>query len=78
MASITMWGRGKVYGIMPPKDADEIGNSEDPDQTAPDPLGVCTVCPDLSVQKLWIIYISSFQKIVSSGFLNNSDSKLPA
>ena len=40
------------------KDANGIANSEDPDQTAP--LGdsfrssliwVCTVCPDLSVQK---------------------------
>ena len=44
---------------MPPKDADGIANSEDPDQTAP--LGgliwVCTVCPDLFVQKLMIITV---------------------
>ena len=42
------------------KDANGIANSEDPDQTTP--LGavliwVCTVCQDLSVQKLWIITV---------------------
>ena len=32
------------------KDANGIGNSEDPDQTAPgDLIWVCTVCPHLSV-----------------------------
>ena len=36
---------------MHPKDAEGIANSTDPDQTAP-MIWVCTVCPDLSVQKL--------------------------
>ena len=47
------------------KDADGIANSEDPDQTAPRSdcssrsslFWVCTVCPDLSVRKLWIITV---------------------
>ena len=34
------------------KDADEIASSVDPDQTVPSSLiWVCTVCPDISVQK---------------------------
>ena len=37
------------------KDANGIANSEDPYQTAP--TG-CTVCPDLSVQKLRIIMLT--------------------
>ena len=41
---------------MSPKDADGLANSEDPDQTAP--LG--TVCPDLSVRKLWIITVNNY------------------
>ena len=42
---------------MGPKDADGMANSADPDQTAPRSslIWVCTVCPDLSVQKFRII-----------------------
>ena len=39
------------------KDANGKANSEDPDQTAP---RVCTVCQDLSVQKLRIITVGYF------------------
>ena len=35
---------------MSPNDAEGMANSVDPDQTAL--IWVCTVCPDLSVQKL--------------------------
>ena len=41
-------------------DANEIANSEDPDQTAPSRsslIWVCTVCPDLSVRKLRVITV---------------------
>ena len=37
---------------MRPKDPAGIANSVDPDQTARTLIWVCTVCPDLSVQKL--------------------------
>ena len=37
---------------MHPKDAQEIANCVDPDQTAPSLIWVCTVCPDLTVRKL--------------------------
>ena len=37
------------YRLMGPIEADEIANSEDPDQTAL--IWVYTVCPDLSVRK---------------------------
>ena len=59
--SLTMWF---YLRVMCPNDAEGIANSVDPDQTAP--LGafsrssliwVCTVCPDLSVRKLWIIVV---------------------
>ena len=45
------------------KDANEIANSEDPDQTAPQGavlIWVCTVCPDLSVRKLKSHYSMNF------------------
>ena len=58
---------------MFPKDADELANSEDPDQTAP--LGsrsslirVYTVCPDLYARKLRIItvvHLLSFLRAVA-------------
>ena len=41
------------------KDAIVIANSEDPYQTAPSLIWVCTVCPDLYVRKLWIITVKS-------------------
>ena len=47
---------GSYHRGMHPNDADGMANSVDPDQTAP--LGVCTVCPDLSVRKLRIITVS--------------------
>ena len=37
-----------------------IANSEDPDQTAP--LGTCTICPDLSAQKLRVITVTVVHK----------------
>ena len=44
-------------------DANGIANCEDPDQTAQDSssslIWVCTVCPDLSVQKLRVITVVS-------------------
>ena len=40
---------------MSPNDADRMANSVDTDQTAP--LWVCTVCPGISVRKLWIIMV---------------------
>ena len=45
---------------MSPKDAVEIANSEDLDQTASSRnslISVCTVCPELSVPKLRIITV---------------------
>ena len=44
---------------MNPKDADEMANSVDPDQTAPRSslIWVCTVCPIISVRKLRIIIV---------------------
>ena len=47
------------------KDANGIANSEDPDQTAllrSILIWVCTVCPDLSVQKLRIITVARVLK----------------
>ena len=41
--------------VMHLKDEDGMSNSEDFDQTAPG--RVYTVCPDMSVQKLWIIKV---------------------
>ena len=46
------WTRWLVLRVMHPKNAQGIANSVDPDQTAPSLIWVCTVCPDLSVQKL--------------------------
>ena len=44
------WTRWHFFRVMHPKDAEGIANSVDPDQTAP--IWICTVCQDLSVQKL--------------------------
>ena len=52
------WTRWLFLRVMHPKDAAEIANSVDPDQTAP-LIWVCTVCSDLSVQKLRNITVSS-------------------
>ena len=48
---------------MCPKDAEEITNSEDPEQTAT--LGavliwVCTVCPDLTLQYFYSVWKTGF------------------
>ena len=48
--------------VIHQKDANGIANSEDPDQAAP-LICVCTVCPDLFVQKLWIITVLSGDKL---------------
>ena len=50
--------RGQTFGIFCQKDANGIANSGDPDQTAPRLIWVCTVCPDVSVQKLRLIMVS--------------------
>ena len=47
---------------MHPKDAEGIANSVDPDQEQSDRF--CTVCPDLSVQKLRNITLLSFLEII--------------
>ena len=47
---------------MQPKDAEEIANSVDPDQTA-SLIWVCTVCPDLSVRKLRKIMVVVMLKV---------------
>ena len=45
--------------VMCPKDADQMANSGDPDQTAQSSLiWVYNVCPGLSVQKLGIIMVN--------------------
>ena len=51
----TMW---LYHRVMSPNDADGMANSVDPDQTAL--IWVCTVCPGLSVQKLWLITVCAF------------------
>ena len=47
------------FSVFRQKDANEIhvANIEDPDQTAPSLILVCTVCPDLSVRKLRVITV---------------------
>ena len=44
---------------MRPKDADEMANSVDPDQTATG----ATVCQDLSVRKLTVIIVNKFESL---------------
>ena len=52
-----IWTRWLYHRVMHPKDAAGIANSVDPDQTRSSLIWVCTVCPDLSVQKLRIITV---------------------
>ena len=54
---------------MHPKDAAGIANSVDSDQTAQ--IWVCTVCPDLSVQKLRIITVMLLTPVLSSSYHSN-------
>ena len=46
--------RGQTLRVFCQNGANRIANSEDPDQTA---IWVCTVCPDLSVQKIRVIMV---------------------
>ena len=51
---------------MHPKDADRMANSVDPDQTAPfrsSLVLVCTVCSDLSVPILRILWFCFLQRL---------------
>ena len=64
------------FRVFCQKDAAGIANSEDPDQTAPfrsSLIWVCTVCPDLSVQKLQFIMV--FTKFLSFSLVNSSHGK---
>ena len=56
-----IWTKWIYYRVMSPKNADGFANSVDLDQTAPlsSLIWVLTVCPDLSVQKLRIITVST-------------------
>ena len=50
----------KLNGVIPQIDAVGIANSEDPDQNAPiwsSLIWVCTVCPNLTVEKFKIIIV---------------------
>ena len=61
------------HRVRSQNDADGMANSVDPDQTAPSLIWVCTVCPDLSVQKLRKItvpYFSLNQKVAVCMYLN--------
>ena len=46
-----------MFKVFFENDANGIANSEHPDQTAPSLIWVCTVCLDLSVQKLRVIRV---------------------
>ena len=50
--------------VMCPKDADGMANSVDPDHL----IWVCTVCPDLPVQKLRIITVTESQSLLVKGY----------
>ena len=53
-----IWTKLLYHTVILPYNADKMANSVDPDQTAPEEvilILVCTVCPDLPVQKLRII-----------------------
>ena len=56
------------------KDANGIAKSEDPDQTAPmsSLIWVCTVCPDLSVQKLRVITVQGENSLFFSSALKTA------
>ena len=49
--------RGSNLRVFCQNGANGIANSEDPDQTAPHLIWVCTLCPDLSVRKLRVIMV---------------------
>ena len=54
----TMW---LYHRITSPNDADGMANSVDPDRSIL--IWVCTVCPGISVRKLRIITVISFEKL---------------